>query len=261
MDHQECDRGRIEGQRHIPLHQQPLKEGKCVVESSTQKMSASGDCRFYCNICLDTVQEPVVTQCGHLFCWTCLYRWLVLTPPRGGGNSEESNLSQLRNPLSLFGNSVQEIVLSGNPTERKVCPVCKAECSINTVIPLYVREQNFVSKCPCPATTRSKNVSYQSDVSKFSGSSGTIPDGDCEIRVPSRPSNRSAFLQPVNSNQSRRRLQQHRYISIEERSALRPVRRYSANEDIFEDDVETRFLSRLLVLLGIFVVSCFCYFE
>ena len=261
MDHQECDRGRIEGQRHIPLHQQTLKDEKCVDESCTQKMSASGDCRFNCNICLDTVQEPVVTQCGHLFCWTCLYRWLVLTPPRGGSHSEESNLSQRRNPLSTFGIGVQEIVLSGNPTERKVCPVCKAGCSINTVIPLYVREQNFASTCPCPAKNRCKNVSNQLDVSKFSGSTGTIPHGDCEIRVPSRPSNRSAFLQSVNNSQPRRRLQQHRYISIEDRSALRPVHRYSANEDVFEDDVETRFLSRLLVLLGIFVVSCFCYFE
>ncbi|CAN0221132.1 unnamed protein product, partial [Ectocarpus fasciculatus] len=32
------------------------------------------DSYFECNICLDGVREPVVTRCGHLFCWPCLYR-------------------------------------------------------------------------------------------------------------------------------------------------------------------------------------------
>ncbi|KAL0405018.1 UNVERIFIED_CONTAM: E3 ubiquitin-protein ligase RMA3 [Sesamum radiatum] len=31
---------------------------------------------FDCNICLDLARDPVVTCCGHLFCWPCLYRWL-----------------------------------------------------------------------------------------------------------------------------------------------------------------------------------------
>ncbi|KAE8725149.1 peroxidase 53-like [Hibiscus syriacus] len=31
---------------------------------------------FDCNICFDLAREPVVTCCGHLFCWSCLYRWL-----------------------------------------------------------------------------------------------------------------------------------------------------------------------------------------
>ncbi|KAG5490067.1 hypothetical protein JKF63_00186 [Porcisia hertigi] len=31
---------------------------------------------FSCAICLDTATEPVVTRCGHLFCWECLEHWL-----------------------------------------------------------------------------------------------------------------------------------------------------------------------------------------
>jgi E3 ubiquitin-protein ligase RNF5 len=32
-------------------------------------------CVFECNICLELASEPVVTLCGHLYCWPCLYRW------------------------------------------------------------------------------------------------------------------------------------------------------------------------------------------
>lgn len=31
---------------------------------------------FSCAICFDTATEPVVTKCGHLYCWSCLDSWL-----------------------------------------------------------------------------------------------------------------------------------------------------------------------------------------
>lgn len=41
------------------------------------KAQDSDDSAFICNICLEiTNKDPVVTQCGHLYCWPCLYRWL-----------------------------------------------------------------------------------------------------------------------------------------------------------------------------------------
>ncbi|XAR68026.1 Ubiquitin--protein ligase [Bertholletia excelsa] len=66
---------------------------------------------FDCNICLETVQDPVVTLCGHLYCWPCIYKWIQF----------QSNPSE-----SLDHQEPQ-------------CPVCKSEISQKTLIPLYGR--------------------------------------------------------------------------------------------------------------------------
>lgn len=58
---------------------------------------------FDCNICLDLASDPVVTCCGHLFCWPCLYRWLHIH------------------------------------SEAKECPICKGEVTIKSVTPIYGR--------------------------------------------------------------------------------------------------------------------------
>lgn len=58
---------------------------------------------FECNICLELASDPVVTQCGHLYCWPCIYKWLQVFP------------------------------------EAQQCPVCKAGLSEELVIPLYGR--------------------------------------------------------------------------------------------------------------------------
>ncbi|KAL5016297.1 hypothetical protein ScPMuIL_005886 [Solemya velum] len=62
------------------------------------------DNTFYeCNICFDTAKDPIVSMCGHLFCWPCLHRWLETRP------------------------------------NRQVCPVCKAGIGKEKVIPIYGR--------------------------------------------------------------------------------------------------------------------------
>ncbi|KAK0604198.1 hypothetical protein LWI29_013058 [Acer saccharum] len=58
---------------------------------------------FECNICFDLAQDPIVTLCGHLFCWPCLYRWL----------SHHSHSHE--------------------------CPVCKAIIQEEKLVPLYGR--------------------------------------------------------------------------------------------------------------------------
>lgn len=58
---------------------------------------------FECNICFELAQDPIVTLCGHLFCWPCLYRWL-----HHHSHSQE-------------------------------CPVCKAIVDEEKLVPLYGR--------------------------------------------------------------------------------------------------------------------------
>ncbi|XP_054799965.1 uncharacterized protein LOC129304364 [Prosopis cineraria] len=63
---------------------------------------------FDCNVCLDMARDPVVTCCGHLFCWPCLYQWLHMNP------------------------------------DAKECPVCKGEVSYKNITPIYGRGNNHV---------------------------------------------------------------------------------------------------------------------
>ncbi|OMO76421.1 Zinc finger, RING/FYVE/PHD-type [Corchorus capsularis] len=64
---------------------------------------------FACNICLEFAHEPIVTLCGHLYCWPCIYKWL----------------------------HVQSASLESD--EHPQCPVCKADISHTTMVPLYGR--------------------------------------------------------------------------------------------------------------------------
>lgn len=99
--------------------------------------SSGFDSRFTCNICFDAVVEPVVTQCGHLYCWPCLFRWLE----PGMQPEERVALGILRRPMTV-------------DTSRRACPVCKSPCSVPTLVPIYVRSNE-----PTPVKKRSATSS------------------------------------------------------------------------------------------------------
>lgn len=78
------------------------------MSTSSQRPACSGSDSndagdFECNICFDLAQDPVITLCGHLFCWPCLYQWL-----HHHSHSQE-------------------------------CPVCKALVQEEKLVPLYGR--------------------------------------------------------------------------------------------------------------------------
>eukprot|EP01055_Gregarina_sp_Pseudo9_P001814 Gregarina_sp_Pseudo_9__1813@NODE_2232_length_1085_cov_13_557361_g2055_i0_p1_GENE_NODE_2232_length_1085_cov_13_557361_g2055_i0NODE_2232_length_1085_cov_13_557361_g2055_i0_p1_ORF_typecomplete_len300_score6_43zfC3HC4_2/PF13923_6/1_7e14zfC3HC4_3/PF13920_6/3e13ProkRING_4/PF14447_6/1_7e11zfC3HC4/PF00097_25/7_1e11zfRING_5/PF14634_6/7_4e10zfC3HC4_4/PF15227_6/3_3e09zfRING_UBOX/PF13445_6/1_3e08zfRING_UBOX/PF13445_6/2_2e02Ubox/PF04564_15/5_5e08zfRING_2/PF13639_6/5_4e07zfRING_6/PF14835_6/2_5e06zfNOSIP/PF159 len=60
---------------------------------------------FDCNVCFDLATDPVVTRCGHLYCWPCLHAWLQ---------------------------------------QARECPVCKAQVTKETVVPIYGQGQDAV---------------------------------------------------------------------------------------------------------------------
>ncbi|CAH8390227.1 unnamed protein product [Eruca vesicaria subsp. sativa] len=80
-----------------------VEEENVKVEKRVIEKSVGNDGSFFdCYVCLDLSKDPVVTNCGHLFCWSCLYRWLQVS-------------------------------------EAKECPVCKGEVSVKTLTPIYGR--------------------------------------------------------------------------------------------------------------------------
>ncbi|KAG5113363.1 hypothetical protein JHK82_036632 [Glycine max] len=87
------------------------QELKTIPSSMTVTENLDG-C-FDCNICLDFAHEPVVTLCGHLYCWPCIYKWL----------------------------HVQSASLA--PDEHPQCPVCKDDICHTTMVPLYGRGQGI----------------------------------------------------------------------------------------------------------------------
>lgn len=101
--------------------------------------NAAHDSRFDCNICLEPVTEPVVSRCGHLYCWPCLYRWLqpAMTDEErydmGWGSSDAGN-------GTYFGSA--SVSGGRGSSARRRCPVCKTECSVRDVVPIYVRESD-----------------------------------------------------------------------------------------------------------------------
>ncbi|KIY95969.1 RING finger protein [Monoraphidium neglectum] len=85
-------------------------EVPCCVDKACGTDDAQGEppeSAFECNICLDLAKEPVVTLCGHLFCWPCLYRWMQVQ------------------------------------SYTRACPVCKAGVEVDKVIPIYGRGSDF----------------------------------------------------------------------------------------------------------------------
>ncbi|KAK6117520.1 hypothetical protein DH2020_048740 [Rehmannia glutinosa] len=71
-------------------------------------------------------ERPVVTCCGHLFCWPCLYRWLH------------------------------------HHSDAKECPVCKGEVTMKNVTPIYGRGNNtrarFDSSLKIPLRPQARRV-------------------------------------------------------------------------------------------------------
>lgn len=116
---------------------------------------------FECNICFQKANEAVVTCCGHLFCWPCLYRWLHVH------------------------------------SYHKECPVCKGSIAEHSITPIYGRENALASARlqsalgseripPRPAARRIESARQQRErererINPEQGQGGEIEQGATEI--------------------------------------------------------------------------------
>lgn len=80
---------------------------------------------YACNICFDIAENAVVTSCGHLHCWPCLYTYMTLP-------------SQIAFPT---------------------CPVCRSGCDLSTLTPIYGRGESTKAEASINATQRSRTLS------------------------------------------------------------------------------------------------------
>ncbi|KAI7893789.1 uncharacterized protein EV154DRAFT_132561 [Mucor mucedo] len=126
--------------------EKPTKTSPATTDNYKDDCYSNGGGFYECNICFDTAIHPVLTLCGHLFCWSCLAQWLN---------------AQSRNPT---------------------CPVCKAGCGKDKVIPIYGRGKE--EKDP------------RNDPSIPTRPAGQRPP---PIRDPNRPAT-SFFSQPFGNN-------------------------------------------------------------
>ncbi|CBI20320.3 unnamed protein product, partial [Vitis vinifera] len=95
------------------------KKWKAISASEAASENSNGS--FDCNICLDSAHDPVVTLCGHLYCWPCIYKWLHV---------------QSTSPVT---------------EQQQNCPVCKANISHTSLVPLYGRG-------PSPSESETKKL-------------------------------------------------------------------------------------------------------
>ncbi|KAJ7567270.1 hypothetical protein O6H91_02G139800 [Diphasiastrum complanatum] len=101
--------------RFVDVVEDEPKEKSCD-SGKGDKVTNAGN--YECNVCLEMALEPVLTSCGHLFCWPCLYQWLYIH------------------------------------SEDEECPVCKGSVSESDIIPIYGRgDATFPARHPfsdCP---------------------------------------------------------------------------------------------------------------
>lgn len=77
-----------------------------AMDPEVKKVDKEGGNFYDCNVCLELAEDPILTCCGHLFCWACFYK------------------------------------LPHQDSASKECPVCLGEVSDNAIVPIYGNGNN-----------------------------------------------------------------------------------------------------------------------
>uniref|UniRef100_A0A5B7ARY9 E3 ubiquitin-protein ligase RMA n=1 Tax=Davidia involucrata TaxID=16924 RepID=A0A5B7ARY9_DAVIN len=96
----------IESGKSCKTYSTHLIEKALEMDMDVKRVVSNGGGFFDCNICLDMAREPILTCCGHLFCWACFYQ------------------------LPYVYSTAKE------------CPVCKGEVTDKNITPIYGNGNN-----------------------------------------------------------------------------------------------------------------------
>ncbi|KAK8894915.1 hypothetical protein M9Y10_023356 [Tritrichomonas musculus] len=84
--------------------------------------------RWHCPICKDQLKSPVVSPCGHIFCWPCISKHLQ--------NEENGN---------------------------KICPVCHKPLDLEKIVPIY-GQTNQAKDNEAPPPPKAERVETEEEI-------------------------------------------------------------------------------------------------
>lgn len=251
-------------------------------QQSKNQNKGTNRSRFDCNICLEPVSDdPVVTQCGHLYCWPCLFTWL-----EPGLTEDERRYLKLSDYTSqvvwmdLMRNTQR---IEQRNVSRSCCPVCKAECPVRTVVPLYIRNDDDLDDCPPKGSHETEISEDDIDVDTDMLETDEIPttglrrrhvEADTEetVEEPCQPSPPQTFFPPRPPAPVSRASptptprnplygsSAMTHYSYSQTPYAPPSGQGASTTSVQIEDATTEFLSRLLLMLGSFVLLCLLLF-
>ena len=199
---------------------------------------------FECGVCMDTASDPVITFCGHLYCWSCIYRWMKVREDEGA-----------------------------------LCPICKLRISEERMIPLYGRgrpmvDSNRSAEAQLDVTLIHRRRSlppprpraWGSDAGAAGDAAAVAPDSAAfaDVTASSTSSGGSASAHTDDSGGASGRTQGAQALSrlLASFVASSPslpsasTAQDAAVGSLSPEQIQQAFLSRVLLLLGSFVILC-----
>ena len=193
-----------------------------AVPTQSSSIDHENDIAFTCNICLEGVKDkdPVVTQCGHLYCWPCLYRWL---------HTRHSD---------------------------STCPVCKAGVTQDNVIPIFIRGSRTDPRTK--PTSENEDENSSSIPNRPQGHRPQPPTLDINQAGNNQYTQYNNQLQGLSFSTSFGFFPSLFGLQFQSFAPVLPDTPENVSTE--EEERQQLYLSRVLLILGIAVIACLLFF-
>ena len=105
-----------------------IPENQSEPSTDSNNNENTGNKRWHCPICKKSLKSPVVTPCGHIFCWPCISKLLQ--------NEDKTNNS---------------------------CPICHTPVDINKIVPIY-GQTNEAKDSEAPPPPKAERVETEEEI-------------------------------------------------------------------------------------------------